>query len=306
MGGGDDEGVLTYETQNAPRLHRIGCRRWQGMEEYTLEPKHVVDEDQIEKTFDHESHEHLETIKSYNAKIMNVSDIIDRGRKADVKAGKIKIVSDGGASPAVHQRQYPPVPMVGALPPPSPTAAIPLQYAALHSPSADVGRSIESELGSVCANFDADVLRQHDQHQAGSVSPRGGVSPQASVPGSFSTAAFKRAMSFDAAGGATPMSDVASSYGGEEEKCPTHLKGRDKWGWKMRQLTFSSALSGHKKYGRERRTANAYATDADAAGETKMGDALRVKCNRHQECEHLASGVLRPRTSRRCKKKLKG
>jgi hypothetical protein len=58
----------------------------------------------------------------------------------------------------------------------------------------------------------------------------------------------------------------------------------------MRQLTFSSALSGHKRLGRERRTACVYATDAGAAGETKMSDALRLKSTRHQDCEHLAMG----------------
>ena len=60
--------------------------------------------------------------------------------------------------------------------------------------------------------------------------------------------------------------------------------------WKLRQLQYSRAFGGDKKRDRERKTANGYATDADNAGEAKVGSALRTRSARHQLCEELAVG----------------
>ena len=58
----------------------------------------------------------------------------------------------------------------------------------------------------------------------------------------------------------------------------------------MGQLTFSSALSGIKRWGRERRSCLMYADDADRADEGRLGTALRLKASRHEKCEQLSSG----------------
>ena len=61
-----------------------------------------------------------------------------------------------------------------------------------------------------------------------------------------------------------------------------------KWQWKLKQLTYTSALAGRKKYGRARGVTPQYAIAADAANESKVGDALRIRVQRHQTCEDIA------------------
>ena len=64
----------------------------------------------------------------------------------------------------------------------------------------------------------------------------------------------------------------------------------DRWSWTLRQLNYPAALSDNKKMGRERKTSLFYAADADGVGETKIGDALRLREKRHGDRETLALG----------------
>ena len=125
----------------------------------------------------------------------------------------------------------------------------------------------------------------HTEATAITIVPHG----SAQSPYAFSTGVLKRQNSFGAVTPSPAIPDMPSMYG-EEEKCPKSLKGKDRWEWKLRQLTFQAPLAATRKLGRERETAVTYANDADAACVTKMGGALREKRNRHEDCELLALG----------------
>ena len=108
-------GVLANETKGAPRIHRIGVRRWRDVEEYSLEPKHVVHEEQLVKTFEHEIEEDMEVFKNYHAKVINVADIARKGLEMNVKKRKVKIVGGQSDSSGLQgpMREVPPVPHDG-------------------------------------------------------------------------------------------------------------------------------------------------------------------------------------------------
>ena len=69
----------------------------------------------------------------------------------------------------------------------------------------------------------------------------------------------------------------------------------DKWQWKLDQLALSTALQGVRRWGRERKTCNGYAQDADEQGQTRWGGALRQRCRTHEQCENLALGGFKVR-----------
>ena len=51
----DFKGILTYETEGAPRLMRIACRRGVKGADFKLIPADVFHDAKVDKTFDHES-----------------------------------------------------------------------------------------------------------------------------------------------------------------------------------------------------------------------------------------------------------
>ena len=108
-------------------------------------------------------------------------------------------------------------------------------------------------------------------HGAGSDSPQGSDARQ-----------FRRGASKDAVDG--------GSVGRAEKLPPRNLGPTARWGWKLKQLTCTSATDGVTKYGHERNTAQTYANDADAANESKMGTAIRLRTTRHEKLENLSHG----------------
>ena len=138
-------GVLTYETEEAPRIHRKGIRRWQDCEQYRLEAKHVVHEHQVEKTFHHDVQQELTANKETYSKVMNMSTIKERALKRDIKTGKVVIAADSSNLRA----EEPLAPASIASEKESPR-----QRAIADHADQTVGlRFLESELGSVMTSF---------------------------------------------------------------------------------------------------------------------------------------------------------
>ena len=84
----------------------------------------------------------------------------------------------------------------------------------------------------------------------------------------------------------------------KKDKPPPHLGQDAKWDWKIKQLSYFTALKGVKKMGRERCTAICYADEAEAAGKGTVGGAIRVRCRRHEVCENLAYGGFATRDAK--------
>ena len=63
--GADFSGVLTEETEGAPRIIRVSHRRTVKAATYHLQPKHTVHERQVKDMFAHATEENLCTVKAW-------------------------------------------------------------------------------------------------------------------------------------------------------------------------------------------------------------------------------------------------
>ena len=115
-------------------------------------------------------------------------------------------------------------------------------------------------------------------------SPPAAGSDVASSAGSFATKMRKRFPLVQ------PDGDAMSSV--SEQMPPQSLGVKARWEWKLKQLNYSEALQGERKFGRERHTAGTYARDAEAAGDEKMAKSLRSRAMRHELCESLGLGGI--------------
>ena len=84
---------------------------------------------------------------------------------------------------------------------------------------------------------------------------------------------------------------------------PKRLVGREKFEWKLNQLNYAGALSGKKKWGRQRKNIPTLAREADAF-EGDFGQALRDRAERHSNLEDLANGGFETRPFDSLKKEL--
>ena len=83
---------------------------------------------------------------------------------------------------------------------------------------------------------------------------------------------------------------IADSVAMSEALPPKYLSEDAKWEWKLKQLSYSSALDGPRKWGRERRTCGAYAVEADTKGKHLVAAALRQRAKIHDQLENLRLG----------------
>ena len=68
---------------------RIACRRGLKGVDFALMPENVYHDKQVEKTFDQDSPEMVQPMKSWDSKVMKLSDIMERKDTRDTKLGRV-------------------------------------------------------------------------------------------------------------------------------------------------------------------------------------------------------------------------
>ena len=88
---------------------RIACRRGLKGVDFTLMPENVYHDKQVEKTFDQDSTEMVQQMKSWGSKVMKLSDIMERKDTRDTKLGRVVRVPGTGRQRAAVV--YPALPL---------------------------------------------------------------------------------------------------------------------------------------------------------------------------------------------------
>ena len=295
--GADFTGILTYETEGAPKQITFGHRRWTEATIQKLTEERMIHKEQVNEEFKHHCKDGLAQVKNWGCKITSLREILDRkdkkeGREANHRNAKAVIRLGKVVFPAIHG--LPPVPMFS---PTSPicwdgglggVGAAPSVVSPHKSQASVADGGGSAVLGSGGLNAATLLAHTRSLQTAGGETSEPVKSPPSphedrasrvgSFAGSVARAQMTRGESFE----------TASSAG--EGAPPISMGPKARWEWKLRQLVYSSALRGDKKWGRERKTGMEYADAADAAGDGKIADALRIRCQRHEKLEGLAFG----------------
>ena len=164
----------------------------------------------------------------------------------------------------------------------------------------DAAQPLEQMLGGVMSESSSNAGSFATLSAAAFAIHSSGVPTHAAAPtddgasgASGYTASVKRAMSM----GIPPPSDVPSSFGIKDDVYTETPKGLDKWNWLLKHMCCAcgAPLGTGSGVGSEKKTAAAYAANADEQGNTTMGDALRIRETRHSDCEVLTIGCFNTR-----------
>lgn len=278
-------GVLTNETEGAPRLMTISSERVREKSEFSMLASSTIRADQAQEAWEHERSVFVSAVKEHGSKIMSVSEIESRVAKK-VSDQLIDPESGGGASAA--PRRCVPGSVRGGL-------ALPGSFNAPASASVGDGRVVP---------LTADSLNQHDQQQPGgapvripasspaktiSCSPARAPAPSQvnkrfplfGSPPSGVAAAVKREVSPNAEtplGKAAHVEDAVSECD-LEAFYDRYPDDPDKAKWEFQKVVKLNPVHGltGKKLGRERNTALLYSEEADKSKRRHEGDSLRER-----------------------------
>ena len=76
--GNDFNGLLTFETANAPRVITFGHARAVEGQHHHLVPEKVIHGEQVDNTFDWKTQVHMATVKGWGCKVTTLSEIQSR------------------------------------------------------------------------------------------------------------------------------------------------------------------------------------------------------------------------------------
>ena len=288
----DYQGILTYEMEGAPRVQYFGHKRYVEARETILGEEDHIHKDQLKLMFPEAQEKGNMKIKGgkagTSALVYSVQDILN---KRDFKKTGRQVSTSKPSAPAFVRTSSgertiaPPVPQfreaqTELLPQPSSPRAESSMVGAsskVSDPSLGLpGSPQPSLIGALNPSNLQEHLKHHGDDTQKASPGYCGASPQASSPPQSPEASRE---------------DAASHVGSTlEELSPAHLGPEAKWDWKARQLQYEAALLGPKRWGRERKTCETYATDAELAGKHGVACALRVRSEFHLKCENLRFG----------------
>ena len=117
----DYDGILTFDTANAPRKMRFGSNRNVSCQDHELTPAGVVHKDQVGMQFESSANKHESECKVWGVKVTSVSEILGRRNKLEGKPAPTAEQIQRSILGVHGDKVYPTVPSLADFAPHSPS-----------------------------------------------------------------------------------------------------------------------------------------------------------------------------------------